>query len=391
MKIALCTDSFFPTMGGTEFVVDIFARKLISDKDSKNEVAVFTQDFCKNNANDKDRPYKIFRTKSTHIPYFNENICKPYKDKKFEKAFLDFKPDVVHIHTPLALGNWAVNMSKRLNVKSILTLHTRFAFAYDIYTPFSKKNFIHKKIVDVLLKDLRSSCKNADILTTVSESSKENEIKKSYAIDRDILVIRNGFDVPKMRMEDDYYIKYNDKSKLTIVYAGRIDITKNLDFSLSVIKGLTSKKIPVLFLIAGEGIYKNHLKKISKKLEIENNIKWLGRLNQEDLLLLHSKSDIFLFPSIFDNDSIAAIEARYCGCPTIAIKNTGTAERIKNGVNGFAVDNDINSFIAKIEELYNLKNNNYIEYMSLRNNTKNLMPETWDEVLIKYKDLYNAS
>ena len=391
MKIALCTDSFFPTMGGTEYVVDIFARKLISDEHGNNEVAIFTQDFCKNNESDKEQPYKIYRTKSTHVPIFNENICAPKRDKNFAKEFLDFNPDIVHIHTPLMLGSWAVDMAKQINVKSILTVHTRFAFAYDLYTPFSKNNFIHRKIVNSLLKDCRHSCTNADILTTVSASSKENEIKKAYGVNRDILVMHNGFDIPKLEIDNNYFENNNDKNKLSIVYAGRIDITKNLDFSFYVIKGLVDRNIPLEFYLAGEGIRKKHLDKLAEKLGISDKIKWLGRLSQNELFLLHSKSDVFLFPSVFDNDSIAAIEARFCGCPTVCIKDTGTSERIVDGVNGYTADDNPDSFVPIIENIYKLKQNNYSEYLKLRQSTRDMLPETWDQVVEKYRKMYQEN
>ena len=176
MNIALCTDSYLPTMGGTEYVVDILARKLVSDKFGKNRVAVFTQNFCRKNDKDPIFPYEIYRTQSVKVPILGEYVSYPKMDIKFTKDFVDFKPDIVHVHTLNEIGSWAVGLAKSLNVKSILTIHTRYYYAFDIFVPFAEDSFLHKSIVDTFMKKLVDTAENADVLTTVSESSLKDEL-----------------------------------------------------------------------------------------------------------------------------------------------------------------------------------------------------------------------
>ena len=391
MNIALCTDSYLPTMGGTEYVVDILARKLVSDKFGKNRVAVFTQNFCRKNDKDPIFPYEIYRTQSVKVPILGEYVSYPKMDIKFTKDFVDFKPDIVHVHTLNEIGSWAVGLAKSLNVKSILTIHTRYYYAFDIFVPFSEDSFLHKSIVDTFMKKLVDTAENADVLTTVSESSLKDELIDKYKINRKVHVIRNGFDLPEFKFDNNYYSKYNDKDKFLISFAGRINKTKNLEFSLQVINELAKRKIPVEFYIAGVGVEKNNHMKFIEENDIRDNIKWLGRLKQDALFKLHSKCDLFLIPSIFDTDSLAAMEARCCGCPSMVISNTGPAERIVEGENGFKVDYDLKKFVEKIEELYKFKQSNYDEYLKIREKTRSIIPKSWDDIAGEYLELYKAN
>ncbi len=391
MNIALCTDSYLPIMGGTEYVVDILAKKLASDKFGKNRVAVFTQNFCRKNEKDPTFPYEIYRTRSVKIPVIGEYVCHPKMDTKFTKDFVDFKPDIVHVHTLNEVGNWAVELAKSINVKSILTIHTKYYYAFDVFVPFPEDSFLHKRIVEAFMKKLVYTAENADVLTTVSESSLREELIGKYKIKRKVHVIQNGFDMPDFKFDNNYYVNNNDKDKFLISYAGRINKTKNLEFSLQIISELKKKKIPVEFYIAGVGVEKNNLMSFIEANDIRDNIKWLGRLKQDALFKLHSKCDLFLIPSIFDNDSIAAMEARCCGCPSMVISNTGPAERIVEGQNGYNVDYILEKFVDKIVELYKFKQSHYDEYVKIREKTRKIVPKSWDDIAKEYLELYKAN
>ena len=115
---------------------------------------------------------------------------------------------------------------------------------------------------------------------------------------------------------------------------------------------------------------------------------FLGRLDKQELGLHYGKSDIFLFPSIFDTDGLVVKEAAAKGTPSLVIKNTGAAEQIEDGVNGWALDNDIDAFADKVEEIYNMKKNFPNEYLALRESTKNKPIPLWKDIADEYLALY---
>ena len=72
----------------------------------------------------------------------------------------------------------------------------------------------------------------------------------------------------------------------------------------------------------------------------------------------------------------------------MAIKNTGPSERIREGIDGFCLDNSENAFADKIQELYNMKLNAPDEFLKLKNNAVNQIVLSWDEVAKQYLEIY---
>jgi glycosyltransferase involved in cell wall biosynthesis len=50
----------------------------------------------------------------------------------------------------------------------------------------------------------------------------------------------------------------------------------------------------------------------------DDNVKWLGRVSDDELLRLYNQAECFIFPSIYEGFGIPPVEAMACGCPVIA-------------------------------------------------------------------------
>ena len=51
---------------------------------------------------------------------------------------------------------------------------------------------------------------------------------------------------------------------------------------------------------------------------MSENVKWLGRVSDDELLRLYNQAECFIFPSIYEGFGIPPVEAMACGCPVIA-------------------------------------------------------------------------
>lgn len=384
-------------MGGIENVVKSLA---ITYQKFGHNVMVFTSTMHRNDINDAKFPFKVVRTPSKRIIPGVYNTY-PKKDKYFNKVFDEFKPDVVHSHTPFSIGMWGIKKAKSLGIPSVLTTHTYLNYMNDTQVPFPKNSYIHKKIVKLLATSPKKASEEASVLTAVSNSTVRDEIEGAYGLFRETKVVRNGFDDASIKNLRINYEECNDKDTFTLFYAGQIDETKNLTFSFKVCELLKKRNIPFVFNLAGEVNKKFHFPftkndkekfiHIIDKLGLKNNVQFLGRLNFENLVANYVRSDVFIFPSTYDTDGLVVKEANKCGTPALVIQNTGASEQIENNINGFALSNDINAFADKIEELYQLKKSNYGEYLSLRSRTKNKKIPTWDEIAEEYIKLYTQN
>lgn len=385
MRIALCTDVFAPHVGGTEGVMLALIKEYIK---KGHDVAVFTQDLMLDNSEyDKKQNYPIYRTRSCKNALYPMKF-RPKKDKKIENILRDFCPNVIHSHTPNVIGMWMGLLAKKICIPSVLTNHTFNAYMSNQNAPFSKNNPLHKLFSYIPLVYPKYTASLYDVNTGVSEFVIQKELRDIYKLKTPIVLIKNGYDPTSLRFDPiEHYKNHYDKDRITLLFVGRVVKEKNLEFSLKICKKLKEKNIPYTFTLIGDGDIQ-HFKKIASELSISSNVHFLGLKQKDEIGDYYSSSDILLFPSAFDADSLVEKEAFSHGCPSLVLENTGPAEQIINGVNGFALGNDENVFSDKIEKLYRLKCEGFDSFVKLRESTKNYRIPTWSEIADKYIALY---
>lgn len=381
MNILLVSDTFLPKMGGTEHIVYTLAKIYI-------ELGHNVMVVCGNSGDLKETvPFKIVKVPALYIKGADDYYSFPRLKKGLKKTIDDFKPDVMHVNTIFVLAKYMLCYAKKHNIRSVLTIHTKFHYSYDIHAPFRKNSLIHKAIVNLLTQNPKKACRLADVVTTVSENSKKTEIIDAYGIrDKEIKVIRNGIDPKK------YALAPFDgpKDKITLCFAGRLCKDKNLMFVVDVLKRLDEKGVPFEFHFAGNGKIGNTLKKRVLKYNLDKKVFFDGRLSQNELSSLFSRSDLFMFPSIFDTDGLVVKDAIMCGCYALCIECSGTSENITEGVNGSALPLDIDAFVLKIKELYEAKMKDCDAFVLRRSAIANTHFPLWKESAYKYIEVYEG-
>jgi len=132
------------------------------------------------------------------------------------------------------------------------------------------------------------------------------------------------------------------KGKKVILYLSRIVPYKGVDYLIKAFSKLEREKDDVYLLIGGAGSFKEEMKKLAMNLKIKN-IRFLGKVNKEQIGFYYSLCDLFVLPSTFrDYDAecwgLVLNEVMAFGKPLISTTATGAAyDVIKNGVNGFRV------------------------------------------------------
>ncbi len=79
----------------------------------------------------------------------------------------------------------------------------------------------------------------------------------------------------------------------------------------------------------------------------------VGKVTQEELVLLYNLCDVLLFPSRLEGFGLTVAEAMACGKPVIATNGSSLPELVVDGKGGYLCEmDDINDFSQKIELLY---------------------------------------
>ena len=126
LSIGLFNDSFFPLADGVLMVVDNYARRMSKD----NDVIVFVPREGKK-FDDSVFPYKVVRCLCVKLPLTDYYLPLPWLDPKFMREIRAAHLDVVHLHSPFAMGRVALKYAKKHSIPVIGTMHSQFRLDFE--------------------------------------------------------------------------------------------------------------------------------------------------------------------------------------------------------------------------------------------------------------------
>jgi glycosyltransferase involved in cell wall biosynthesis len=253
-------------------------------------------------------------------------------------------PDIIHTHGyrhPHSIQ--ALIIGKLMRKKVILTAHA----------PFNKdprRSILIKffdKAYDLLIGWWEIRLYNTIILTTKWE---RKFLEKLGAKDKNILYIPNGVD-PKFITT---IPAIDQDRKIDVIYVGRLDPVKRLEWIKESAKSLSNYNFKILGPLSGYDSFES---------ESDNLIIDKTAYEFEDFINLAQNSKIYVLPSARESFGMTMIEAMSQGCIVISSDTDGARNIIKNGENGFVVNNqdELTNKIRKVLE-------NYGDYKNLIHN-----------------------
>lgn len=180
------------------------------------------------------------------------------------------------------------------------------------------------------------------------------------------------------------------KYKYDVVYLGRLAVIKYIDDLINSIKKVKHEFPNIKVAIGGYGDQMENLIKLSKKLELQNNIQFLGRFEDDEKFNLLRMARIFVLPSEREGFSLSTLEAMFCeAVPIIAQPSYdevfGCSDFVINNVTGLYFNHgNVDELGEKI--LYLLKTEEVLNKLSF--NAK-LMSEkyNWNLIIVKYESI----
>ena len=289
--------------------------------------------------------------------------------RKFKK--LDF--DIIHIHSPFALGRLGVRVARDKKIPCIATMHTRWEFEL-------KKYLKSNKIASMGVKHLIKTYNKCDKCIALNKALMK--VYRDYGYTGEFELINNGTDLEtvkdKKKALDLVNKQYNiGKNETVFLFVGRIISVKNIYFILDTLKELKARGKKFKMLFVGSGPDFNELKSRIHKYDMEDCVIMTGKILDRELLkAIYYRATLFLFPSLFDSSSLVQIEAASQETPTIFIEGSVTSDTVENNINGFTEKEDVELFANRIEEILNDKE----LYEKVQKGAKNDLAKPWSEI-----------
>ncbi len=330
MKVGLFIDTWYPMVDGVIKVVDNYARRLVNYCD----VVVFcpeTRGYKKED--DEKLPYKVLRCHSLPLLNYDYDIPTPALDPLFEAQLIRSGIDMVHIHSPFAVGLAGVLYAKLHRLPVVATLHSQYKQDFE-------KPLKIKPALDVAMRAIMRVFNACDECWAVNSGIKDL-YQTDYGLTAPCKVRLNATDhkpvedpAEAARIVNETYGVPADAT--VFLFVGRIDFIKNIDFtvrSLDRAKELGLRNFRMLF--AGKGHDEDRLSALVRELGLTEEVVMCGLTQKEMLQNLYSRAKLFLFPSLYDANSLVQIEAACQGTPTVFLEGARTAATVTPGVNAY--------------------------------------------------------
>ncbi|TVZ51103.1 N-acetyl-alpha-D-glucosaminyl L-malate synthase BshA [Dokdonia sp. Hel_I_53] len=177
------------------------------------------------------------------------------------------------------------------------------------------------------------SINNSDIVTSVSESLKQDTLRL-FEITKEIDVVPNFIDftsVDNSFTDCQRDLMANENERI-VTHISNFRKVKRISDVIDVFYRL-QLEIPSKLLMVGEGPEREHAEEQVSLLGIEDKVKFLGNSNEIDKILCFS--DLFLLPSEAESFGLAALEAMVNRVPVISSNAGGIPEVNIDGVTGY--------------------------------------------------------
>jgi 1,2-diacylglycerol 3-alpha-glucosyltransferase len=323
MRIVFVTNNYTPYSGGVVSSINATTQEL---QKQGHEVFIITLDFVSDHSHD---PAYVIRVPCFfRFTYKKNYMAIPWRPTRVIMQLLqELAPDIVHVHHPFLLGVSALKAARTLSLPCLFTYHTIYE-QYAHYMPlpcFITRIFIRYFVLKF--------CRAVDGIVVPSSAIKQYLIEQKVTCPITIIpsAVRSFFLSSPIKQRS------ADKQFFDLLVVSRFVKEKNIPFVFDVFKQLSS--VFRLTLVGYGTDYEKMQKLAFDQLKLPaDRVMFVHQPTQADLVALYHNADLFIFPSQTDTQGLVIAEAFSQGLPVVALDGPGQRDSIRNGYNGFIVD-----------------------------------------------------
>lgn len=241
----------------------------------------------------------------------------------------------------------------------ILKQHKPLAFEFMMASDkmIERKNIINSILNFLIDNKVKKMCLKANGVSYVTNYTLQKKYPCRALINGENNKYFTGkYSTVDLELENYYKQEWIVSSKpkvFKLVHIGYMDsYRKGQDILINIAKKIKDKGYDFELIFIGDGAKKKEFMELTKKLNLEKNIKFIGSINnKESILKVMRESHLFVFPTKSEGLPRTLIEAMSQSLPCIASPVDGIPELLEPQ---FLIDyKDIDGYVKKIIELFN--------------------------------------
>lgn len=378
-QYGLFNDSFPPIIDGVTLTVENYAYWLSQKGLTPCVVTPWNPDVV-------ESPYAVMKyfslpIKNRHPYRYGYPKLDPFIWRKLRNT--DFR--ILHSHCPFSSGRLAVYVKKKRNVPLIGTFHSKYK--WDLEHSFHRFPFC----VPIIMRRILNFFNSCDEVW-IPQPQVEETIR-SYGYKGALQVVENGNDFASLMGNDVRSYKEEAKRKLGfrnedfhLLFVGQHIYEKGVGVIIDTLEKLKNdERIKMNFI--GDGYAHEELKKTVREKGLEEKVTFRGIIRDRDVLSdYYAGSDLFIFPSMYDNAPLVVREAAAMATPSVLLKGSTASEVIKRDYNGYLVDSNPEEIASLIRQLE--KDREGVLHTGV--NSKNSLVRSWENVVEEVVDRYES-
>ena len=250
-------------------------------------------------------------------------------DKLFKKFYQYIKKyklefDIIHAHMHWPQGYVAVKLKEELNVPAVVTVHATQADLKNVCNPQNSSKYEHIHLV----------FRNASALIRVNQ--KDLSFLKKF--NPNVYYVPNGFDPNRLKLTSRNEARKAlmlPLDKKLIFSLGNLVERKGFQHLITAMKEVLKVREDVRCFIGGDGPMKRKFEKLIKRLGLQEYVKLLGFLPDDELKYWMNAADLFVLPSLSEGNPTVMFEALGVGLPFVGTAVGGVPEIITSEDYGF--------------------------------------------------------
>ena len=338
MRIGIFTDTYPPFINGVSTSIKMLENAL---RKKGHKVYIVT-------VNPKDLRYiyeengRVIRIPGIPIGIYDYRLTTAYPIRAVNKI-KKWNLDVIHTHTEFGIGTFARVIGKQFDIPVVHTYHTM----YEDYVHYITKGYFSessKKLVEYITKFY---CDTTIKELIVPTKKTYDLFKEKYKYDRNVHVIPTGIEIErfyKEKINQQKLIKLKEnlnieKDDIVAIFLGRVASEKNVEFLIQNHSNLIKKNKKFKLLIVGDGPGLEEYKKMVKKLKLEDNVIFAGKVPWEEVPYYYGISDIFVTASHTETQGLTVVEAMAANLPVVALDDDAFRNVVIDVLTGYLFKN----------------------------------------------------